>query len=121
MKHALSFFVGLVLALLFAAAAVSAVTATFVTVKDAVQSGGSLETFGARLRHYSDRLEVGANGFRLIGASHPIALHFGMLTLSWLVALGCALGLRHLQRTIQQQGEMIRMPFEASKRKVPPM
>jgi hypothetical protein len=99
MNHALRFFLGLVLALLFAAAAVAAVTMTFLTVKDAVQSDGSLETFEARVRHYSEGLAVDANGWRVFRVAHPIALHFGMLALSWLLTFGCAMGLRSLLRT----------------------
>jgi hypothetical protein len=99
MKQALRFLLGLALTLIFAAATISAVVLTFVTVKDAVLSGGSLVAFEARLRHYSDRLVADKDGFRLMRAPHPFALHFGVLAISWVMTVACATALRYLQRT----------------------
>lgn len=99
MKEAFTFLLGLALALVFAAAAVSAVVLTYVTVQDAVLSFGSLDEFEARVRHYSDRLEADEEGLRLVRSPHPIALHFGMLALAWIVVIACATALRSLQRS----------------------
>jgi hypothetical protein len=94
----LRFLAGLVLALVFAGAAVSALGITWVTVKDAIYSRGSLETFEAHIRHYSDRLETTEQGLLLHRAEHPFVLHFGMLGAAWLLTLGSATALNRLQK-----------------------
>lgn len=96
MMQCVSFVLGLVVALIFAASAMCAAGVTLVTVKDAVQSGGSLEKFEAQIRHYSDGFETRSEGIRSIRASHPFALHFAILSLSWLATVASAAGLRYL-------------------------
>lgn len=101
MRETLRFTSGLALALMLSAATLSAVGITWITVKDAVQSGGSLESFEAAIRHYSDRIEVDDQGIRFIRARHPFLLHFGMLALCWVATVAIAAALRHLLRDRQ--------------------
>lgn len=105
MRETLRFTCGLVLALMLSAATISAVGLTWITVKDAVQSGGSLESFEAAIRHYSDRVEMDDEGIRLIRARHPFLLHFGMLAVCWIAMLAIAATLRRLLRARQPQSE----------------
>ena len=98
MRRFLTFVTGLGLALIFAGASVSALAITFLTVKDALESNGSLETFEAHIRHYSDRLVMDETGIYMIRAPHPFAYHFGMLALCWVVAVLSFVGLRYLLR-----------------------
>jgi ABC-type proline/glycine betaine transport system permease subunit len=89
---------GLALALLFAAATVSAVILTSVTVVDAFRSDGSLETFDAHIRHYSDRLVMDEQGLRIVRVPHALAFHFAGLTLCWVITFSSAIAFRRLQR-----------------------
>lgn len=98
MKIAFRYCLGLVLAVIFAGAAVAALAMTAITVKDAVQSHGSLETYGARLRHYSDRAEADDLGLGLLLAPHPFLVFFGMLAFYWLVTIAAGVALQRLRR-----------------------
>jgi hypothetical protein len=97
MRQVFVFVLALVLAVLFAAATVAALGFTAITIKDAVESEGSLAAFEARVRHYTDRLELDGHGFRLVRSPHPFLLHFGLLALSWVVSICAAAALQKLQ------------------------
>lgn len=101
MHQGARFAVGLLLALVLCAAAVTALGMTVVTIKDAVASGGSPAEFEARIRHYSDRFEQTDGGLLIIQRPHPLVLHFGMLAVSWAVTLGATVALRRVLGTQQ--------------------
>ena len=91
---------GLPFALVFAGATTSAVVITAMTLMDAVESEGSLETFEARIRHYSDRLDSDEHGIRYVRADHPFLQHFGLIALCWVVAIGSGAAVCYLKRQI---------------------
>ena len=88
MERAIRVAAGLALALMFAGCAVIALAMTWLTVKDAAASDGSLTTFEAHIRHYSDRLEVVNGELTLHRVRHPFALHFGALVGAWIGTIG---------------------------------
>jgi hypothetical protein len=95
--QSLRFIAGLVLALVFAGAAVTSLAVTWLTAKHAFESGGSMDTFEAHLRHYSDRMEVYDEGLRIHRARHPLLLHFGMLAAVWVVTLASGMAIHRLR------------------------
>jgi hypothetical protein len=98
MSRTFTFAIGLVVALVFAGATVSALSGTFLTVKDAIEAEGSLEKFESHLRHYSDRWVIDETGMYTIRSPHPFAYHFGMIALCWIVTIGSFAVIRYLVR-----------------------
>jgi hypothetical protein len=72
---------------------------TYTLGKAAFAEPRSLEAFGVRLRHYTDRLEVSADGsLRLIRYPHPVLLNVGMWLASVLVLVASVYMLRRYAR-----------------------
>lgn len=108
MLYVAKFLIGLVLALTFAGSATVAVGATVMTVKDAISSNGSLESFEARIRHYTDRLVSDEEGFRFVHVPHPFLQHFGMILIAWSVAIVTAIALRKLEASMRSPRSRMR-------------
>ena len=97
---------GLLLAPLFAVALLLAIATTFTLVKDAIDSRGDASSFESRIRHYSDRLEVGPDGSLVSHrASHPIAMFVAMTVASWVVVLILGSILERLRRDVWARHE----------------
>lgn len=99
LRQLLHFTTGLLLAILFAMAAMTALAGTFVLGKDAIEAKGDAARFEARVRHYTDRLEQARDGALVLRrAAHPVAELVGSVAIAWLLAIGLGLLLRRLQR-----------------------
>lgn len=95
----LAFVAGLVLSLVFAAAAVASVAGTFAILKDGITSKGVPGQFEAHMRHYTDRLETAPDGtLRLIRAEHPTLQVIGSTVVAWLVVVASGVALRRVVR-----------------------
>ena len=97
----LSLAAGLLLIPLFAGAVFVALLMTFTLVRDGIASKGHLDDFEARVRHYSDRLEVTPDGSLIIHrAPHPVAPLLALLVGSWAVAGFLGYVLERLRRRV---------------------
>lgn len=58
---------------------------------------GDSELFEARMRHYVERLDLTPEGtLGLVAEQNPVTQVIAVVTLSWLVALGCGIALRRI-------------------------
>ena len=108
MLYVAKFLIGLVLALTFAASTVLAGIATAMTVKAAIASEGSLESFEAQIRHYTDRVVTDEDVFRPVRVPHPFLRHFGMILIAWSVVIVTAIALRKLEASMRSPRSRMR-------------
>lgn len=92
---------GLLLIPLFAVAVLAALGMTYTLVKDGVGSGGNAADFEARLRHYSDWLEVRPDGsWVLHQTAHPVASFLVFFVGSWGATILLGYVLERLRRRV---------------------
>jgi hypothetical protein len=92
---------GLLLAPVFAVALLFSLGTTFLLVKDLIEARGDRGAFEAHMRHYSDRLEVAADGsFVIHRAPYPILSFFATMVLSWVLSFLTGYLLERLRRHV---------------------
>lgn len=92
LRQVFLFLTGLTLAIVFAMSAMVAVGCSVVFVKDLAASRGDMGVFEARVRHYTDCFEPGADpmSLRMHEASHPILQFVVVIAISFGIAIGSA-------------------------------
>ena len=92
---------GVLLVPVFAVALLFSLGTTFILARDVLAARGDWGAFEAQMRHYSDRLDVAADGSLVLHrAPFPVASFVATLVVGWFVALVAGYLLERIRRDV---------------------